>query len=223
MFELDHIAFAVADLESTRAELRALGLTTTAVGVCRWTARGRSHRARAISVVFAAGYLDLVESAGAAWPEHLRASPLFRRGIAPSGVVLASELLEESRVALSARGLAVGAPYEIDRELPGACGDQRHFFRRAGHAHADDERGEYFRRFLVAESRIDSGAPVRSGLLRTCTAREFGAGDPARTGVQLQRQRLQSDRRKIQGSGVPAGSRLAMHSHESHRHRPVRW
>jgi len=120
VFGLDHIAFAVADLESTRADLRALGLTTTAVGVCRWTARGRSHRARAISVVFAAGYLDLVESAGAAWPEHLRASPLFRRGIAPSGVVLASELLEESRVALSARGLAVGAPYEIDRELPGA-------------------------------------------------------------------------------------------------------
>jgi hypothetical protein len=120
VFELDHIAFAVADLESARADLRALGLTATAVGVCRWTARGRSHRARAISVVFATGYLDLVESADAAWPDNLRASPLFRRGIAPSGIVLASELLEESRAGLSARDLAVGASYEIDRELPGA-------------------------------------------------------------------------------------------------------
>jgi hypothetical protein len=126
VFELDHIAFAVADVESLRADWSALGFTPTAVGVCRWALREHGHQARATSIVFERGYLDLVEVQDEAWEQKLRTSPMYRRGVAPSGIVLASRAadpLEKSHRALAARGVAVGAPYGIERELLGAVPD----------------------------------------------------------------------------------------------------
>jgi hypothetical protein len=120
VLRFDHLAFGVASVDAAREAFAALGLTVTATGVCRWSGQGRSHEARAVSIVFSAGYLDLVELAEAGWDEHLRSSSLYAHGIAPTGVVLGTAALAECRVALSTRGVAVGRPYEIVRELPGA-------------------------------------------------------------------------------------------------------
>jgi hypothetical protein len=110
----------VADVESIRADWGRLGFAATATGICRWTLRGRSHAARASSVVFERAYLDLIEMPDYGWARHLEASPAYAKRIVPSGVVLAPASLERTRSALSARGIEVGELYEIVRELPGA-------------------------------------------------------------------------------------------------------
>jgi hypothetical protein len=121
VLELDHVAFGVADAEVIRAELERLGFTPTAAGVCRWSERGRPHESRATSVVFPRAYLDLIEIRDPAWEEALLSSPLHRRGIAPSGVVVSSAAaLADARATFAARGVAVGRPYAIERALPGA-------------------------------------------------------------------------------------------------------
>ena len=120
MLRFDHLPFGVANADAARDAFAALGLTATATGVCRWSQQGRPHEARAVSIVFPAGYLDLIEVAEPGWIEHLRGSALYARGIAPTGVVLGTDALAECHATLSARGVAAGRPYEIVRELPGA-------------------------------------------------------------------------------------------------------
>jgi hypothetical protein len=120
VLEFDHLPFGVADVEAIRADLETLGFTATATGVCRWALRERVHAARALSIVFERGYLDLVEIQDPVREARLRASPLYAKGIAPSGVVLACASVEESRAMLAAKGIAVGDSYEIVRELPAA-------------------------------------------------------------------------------------------------------
>jgi hypothetical protein len=120
VLEFDHLPFGVADVEAIRADLETLGFTATATGVCRWTLRARAHAARALSIVFERGYLDLVEIQDPVREERLRASPLYAKGSAPSGLVLACASVEESRAMLAAKGIAMSDSYEIVRELPGA-------------------------------------------------------------------------------------------------------
>jgi hypothetical protein len=100
--------------------LGALGFTPTDVGTCRWRLAGRAHQARALSVVFGGEYLDFIEIGALGWRDILRSSPVYARGMAPSGVVLSCGSLDDARDALSARGLAGGSAYGIVRELAGA-------------------------------------------------------------------------------------------------------
>jgi hypothetical protein len=120
VLQLDHLPLGVSDVDAIRGHLGRLGFTSTANGVCRWTLQERAHTARAISVVFRRGYLDLIEIRDPAWDQHLGSSQLYGNGIASSGVVLSSSSVEESRMTLSAGGVGCDDLYTIHRELPGA-------------------------------------------------------------------------------------------------------
>ena len=71
-----------------------------------------------VSVMFPSQYLDFVEIAHPGWTRHLESSPLYARGAAPSGIVLAGR----SREDLRSRG-----SYEIVRSLPGASPAEVHY------------------------------------------------------------------------------------------------
>jgi hypothetical protein len=60
--ELDHLAFAVADVAATQQALCGLGFQTTALGACLWRDERGAQSARCVSVVFPAHYLDFIES-----------------------------------------------------------------------------------------------------------------------------------------------------------------
>jgi len=83
------------------------------------TGKARTYEARALSIVFEHAYLDLieVEPGDPGWDDHLRSSAVYGKGIAPSGIVFSSRALGETRASLAARGVGVGEPYEIVREL----------------------------------------------------------------------------------------------------------
>jgi hypothetical protein len=54
------------------------------------------------------------------WGAARRASEVYAKGIVPSGVVLSGAPVEATRAALAAKGIGVGRPYAVQRELPGA-------------------------------------------------------------------------------------------------------
>jgi hypothetical protein len=116
---LDHLPFAVLDLEAARVALAGLGFTTTDTGLCRWRLGERDFAARCASVVFDCAYFDLIELRGSG-ADRLRNASLFHRGMTPTGVVLRSADLDADRARLVARGLPCGEPYPIVRDLPGA-------------------------------------------------------------------------------------------------------
>jgi hypothetical protein len=117
---LDHVAFGALDVGALQRDLARLGFTTTAIGICRWTAGDQPQHARALSVVFEHGYLDFVENGSSQWTAFVQRSAVYGRGAAPSGVVLGAPSAADAYAQLSARGVPLRAPYSIVRELSGA-------------------------------------------------------------------------------------------------------
>lgn len=107
---LDHVAFGVLDSTSTSRSFEALGFAPGVPATCAWDDGSGPMAAFAVSVVLPNQYLDCVEIDHPAWTQHLKASRLYARGAAPSGIVLSGFSREELR--------GRGASYEIVRTLP---------------------------------------------------------------------------------------------------------
>ena len=88
MLALDHIAFGARDVDAAVDAWARLGFTASARARCEWESAGTHAAAAARSVVFAQQYLDLIEIAEPRWRQHLASSSLYRRGLAPTGIVL---------------------------------------------------------------------------------------------------------------------------------------
>jgi hypothetical protein len=111
---VDHVAFGTSDLAAAIEIVESLGLAMTPIGEVQWPGAGGSYRARAVSIVLADGYLDVIEYDGA---EHR---------LAPTGVVLRATDIAALRAELVQAGIRCGRPYVVVRRFFGAGPDQRY-------------------------------------------------------------------------------------------------
>jgi hypothetical protein len=127
LIELDHLAFGAADIASTREDLVRLGFSPTPISHCSWKQGGTERRARSVSVVFGAQYLDFVEIQDAGWDAHLASSGVYARGVAPSGIVLRGPAPRDALSTWRSRGAEADEPYGIVRVLEGADPPEIHY------------------------------------------------------------------------------------------------
>jgi len=111
LIQLDHIAFGIRSAASAAETLRALGFADGPFSSCAWEIAGEPYAADAVCCVFERTYLDLIEVSDAEWNAHLASSPVYSRGLAPTGVVLSGV---DPRAASEHLG---GEPYWITRHL----------------------------------------------------------------------------------------------------------
>ena len=114
--EIDHIAFGATRLASACDGLARLGFSLTR-GSCTWSAAAGSLSAGSASVMFDHDYLDVIEHHEARWRAHVDSSPLYGRGLAPSGIVLRAGSVEAVAQRLERAQIAYLPPYDIERRL----------------------------------------------------------------------------------------------------------
>jgi hypothetical protein len=119
---IDHIAFAATAVESARQGFARLGFSVSGRGRCRWNTAAGSFSAASYCVMFDQSYLDVIERADARWRGHVGGSRLYRRGLAPSGIVLRASSIEEAVRRLDAARIGYLPPYDITRDLDGTAG-----------------------------------------------------------------------------------------------------
>jgi len=107
---IDHVAFATPNLETAIARLEQLGLPHTTIATASWPG---PTEARTVSAVLLDGYLDVIEIAA---PKAA--------ALEPTGVVLASAAIDDTREQLVAAGVRCARPYRIVRRFNDGQPDQ---------------------------------------------------------------------------------------------------
>ena len=117
MIALDHVAFGASDRDAAAEALESLGFTCSAPSRCDWEVSGSRYSAEATCVVFAHQYLDFIEISDPKWDEHLSSSPVYRRGAAPTGVVLSGIQPVWAHASMDGGKPSRPEPYPITRRL----------------------------------------------------------------------------------------------------------
>jgi len=96
VISLDHIAFGARDARAALVAYEQLGFVPGPESRCDWEIAGSPASAAAACIVFEHEYLDVVESSDPRWLAHLETSPLYGRGMAPTGLVLSGAWTSEA-------------------------------------------------------------------------------------------------------------------------------
>jgi hypothetical protein len=68
--------------------MHELGFSMSPPCTCEWAARGDLYSAEAVCCVFVHQYLDFISIRNPEWRTHLDSSSVYKRGFAPTGIVL---------------------------------------------------------------------------------------------------------------------------------------